>query len=196
MTTEQTADHLRATAVLDFGDTTAPGHCDNLCSLVLKTTAAYDALIGACGRKLSQRDFAEWLENWQPYITAQSEGVAVPFHQALAAVRNITVESAQSAQHREEALSASRSTFESVKAKSDDAIPTMLNFPCRPAPELSPREYMVRVSVLTGESKPQFQLSIIALEEHRERAAAEMCGLIREVIPAEVPVLMGSYRKN
>lgn len=191
------ADHLRATAVLDFGSVALPGHCDNICGLTLKTTAAYDALLLATSRKLTQRDFAEWIENWgSPYITLQAGGEEIPLHLALAAVRNITIESANSAQHKEEALSTSRSAFESVKAKSDDTIPTMLIFRCRPAPELAERHYCTRISIITSDTKPLFQLNIVGLETHREQAAEEMCGLIRDLIPAEIPVLMGSYSKR
>ncbi|MBB6578441.1 uncharacterized protein YfdQ (DUF2303 family) [Comamonas odontotermitis] len=190
------ADHLRATAVLDFGDASNPGHCDNLCSLTLRTTAAYDALLHATTRKLSQRDFAEWIENWAPQISMGSKADEMPLHKALAAVRNITIESAASAQHKEESLSSSRSAFESVKAKSDEAIPTALLFSCRPAPELTERTYITRISVITSEAKPLFQLNIIALETHREEAAEEMSGLIRQQIPEAIPVLMGSYCKR
>ncbi|MEG1202960.1 MAG: DUF2303 family protein, partial [Comamonas sp.] len=86
--------------------------------------------------------------------------------------------------------------FESVQAKSDEQLPTFLEYRCRPAAELQERTYRVRISILTGDAKPMFWLNIIALETHQEEAAEEMSGLIRQQIPNQLPVLMGSYTKR
>ena len=110
----------------------------------------------------------------------------------MLAIRNLTVEAASKAEHKEESLSASRSTFESVKASSEHKLPGTIIFKCKPYPDLAERTFSLRMSVLTNDSKPRFQLRITALEQ----MATEFSVLIREAAEGQLPVLIGSYSKK
>lgn len=190
------ADNITATAVLNLGTPTTPGHADQLAKLAPKRTAAYDALRNITRSPQPQREMAEFLEDWLPYWTATSENQPIPQGQAVLAIRNLTVEAATKAEHIEESLSASRSTFESVKASSAHKLPNVISFKCKPYPDLEERIFDLRLSVLTNENKPRFQLRITALEEHIEQMATEFAVQIREAAEGQIPVLIGAYSKS
>lgn len=190
------ADSIRATAVLNLGTPEEPGHADQLATLAPKRTAAYEALRNATDRPQSQREIAEFLEDWLHCWAAKHYEEDLPQGQALLAIRNLTIEAALKHDHKEESLSASRSTFESVKASSVHKLPSTITFKCKPYPDLAERTFNLRLSVLTTESKPRFQLRIAALEEHTEQMATEFSVLIRAAAEGQIPVLIGSYAKS
>lgn len=190
------AEKIRATAVLNLGTPGAPGHADQRAVLAPQRTAAYAALCAATQNPQSQRDMAEFLEDWLPCWTAQHSDAELPQGQALLAIRNLTVEAAIKADHKEESLSNSRSTFESVKASSEHKLPTLIAFKCKPYPDLSERTFVLRLGVLTNDKTPRFQLRITALEEHIEQMATEFSVQIREAAEGKIPVLIGSYSKK
>lgn len=114
---------MNAKAVLNLGSSDAPGHCDNTATLVAKQTAAYAALRqAACGRPMSHQDVAEFFEDWMPYLKFSKDDAPVEGKHAVAAVRKITIEALRKVESEEQSLSASRSTFEAVKATSADPI--------------------------------------------------------------------------
>lgn len=192
------ADNITATAVLNLGTPTTPGHADQLAKLAPKRTAAYEALRNITRSPQPQREMAEFLEDWLPYWWAYAvKGEpALPQGQAVLAIRNLTVEAAIKADHKEESLSASRSTFESVKASSEHTLPSLITFKCKPYPDLQEREFALRLSVLTNDKTPRFQLRITALEEHIEQMATEFAVQIREAAEGQIPVLIGAYQKT
>lgn len=190
------AENIRATAVLNLGTPEKPGHADQRAVLAPKRTAAYAALRNITDSPQSQRDMAEFLEDWLPHWTAKHGDEDLAQGQAVLAIRNLTVEAASKAEHKEESLSASRSTFESVKASSEHKLPGTIIFKCKPYPDLAERTFSLRLSVLTNDSKPRFQLRITALEEHVEQMATEFSVLIREAAEGQLPVLIGSYSKK
>lgn len=190
------ADNIRATAVLNLGTPEAPGHADQRAVLAPQRTAAYAALRIVTDRSQHQREMAEFLEDWLTHWTAKHGEEDLTQGQAILALRNLTVEAAIKADHKEEALSASRSTFESVKASSEHKLPTTIAFTCKPYPDLAERTFTLRLSVLTNDNKPRFQLRIGALEEHTEQMATEFSVLIREAAEGQIPVLIGSYAKK
>lgn len=189
------ADNITATAVLNLGTPTTPGHADQLAKLAPKRTAAYEALHNITRSPQPQREMAEFLEDWLPYWSALHEGNPLMQGQAVLAIRNLTVEAAIKADHKEESLSASRSTFESVKASSVHTLPGVIVFKCQPYPDLQTREFVLRLSVLTNDKTPRFQLRITALEEHIEQMATEFAVQIREAAEGQIPVLIGAYQK-
>lgn len=190
------AENIIATAVLNLGTPTTPGHADQLAKLFPKRTAAYEAMRNITRSPQPQREMAEFLEDWMPYWSALHEGNTLTQGQAVLAIRNLTVEAAIKADHKEESLSASRSTFESVKASSAHTLPGVIIFKCKPYPDLKEREFVLRLSVLTNDKTPRFQLRITALEEHIEQMATEFAVQIREAAEGQIPVLIGSYQKT
>lgn len=191
-------DDMSATAVLNLGTPTEPGHTDNRACLKLKQTAAYRALLAhANGTGLKQATVAEFLEDWAENINCFNEAGAIVPAQAIAAIRKLSIESMRRLESSEQNLGASRSAFESVQATSVDPIPTKINFNCEAYTELSGRSFVLRLGVLTGADKPSITLRIVQAEKHAEDMANELADLISNEFSAdEVNVLLGSYSKT
>ena len=189
-------DNMTATAVLDLGTPEQPGHADNKALLELNKTAAYASLLGLTIGARSQQDVAEFLEDWADNLQCYSaEGMIQP-QLAIAAVRKITIESAQKVHSEEQSLSASRSAFESIKATSADPLPTTVHFNCRAYADLAERTFVLRLSILTSESKPKLTLRIQKAEAHNEEMATELAARISDAVGTTLPVLIGRYSKS
>lgn len=191
-------DDMSATAVLNLGAPTEPGHADNRACLKLKQTAAYRALLAhANGTGLKQATVAEFLEDWAENIDCFNEAGAIVPAQAIAAIRKLSIESMRRLESSEQNLGATRSAFESVQATSVDPIPTKIYFNCEAYTELSGRSFVLRLGVLTGADKPSITLRIVQAEKHAEDMANELAGLISDEFSAdEVNVLLGNYSKT
>lgn len=199
------AEEMMAVAVLNLGFAEVPGHADNLAVLKMRATAAYMGLRGATGAAMSQARAVEFLEDWGAehlscYAGLGADGTlgeAVPLGRAVAALRKITIEQARKVETEEQALSTSRSAFESTKASSATPLPQWMVFKCTPFDGLRERIFELRLSVLTTGDKPQISLRLVKLEQHQQEMAEEFAGLTREAVglvaQADVPVLVGSY---
>jgi uncharacterized protein YfdQ (DUF2303 family) len=189
------ADEMSATAVLNLGTATAPGHTDNRAKLQLKRTAAYSALKShaSSGQAISQLKAAEFLEDWPGHVQCFNDDGTITLPKAIAAIRKMSIESMRNLQSSEQSLSASKSTFESVKATSAEPIPTTIYFDCEPYHGLKSRQFVLRLGVLTGGDKPAISLRIVKQELHDEEMANEFADMAREALGSELPVLIGSY---
>ena len=191
------AEYMAATAVLDLGTKESPGHADHRAKLEPIKTAVYQALLGTNGRAQSQQQLAEFVEDWN--ITAQmkffnSEG-EIQTGKALAAIRRITVENLRKVDSEEQQLSANRTAFESVKASSNEPIPTLIYYTCKPYADLAERTFVLRLSILTSDKGPSLVLRIQNLEAHVEEMGKELAKLVQTAISGAMPVLLGSYSK-
>lgn len=192
------AEHMAATAVLDLGTKETPGHTDNRAKLQLSKTAPYAMLLTINGRAQSQQALAEFLEDWgsvASLIFFAGDDEVTP-GKALAAIRRITIENLRKVESEEQQLSANRTAFESVKASSQEPIPTTIYYTCRPYMDLLDRTFVLRLSILTGEKAPSLVLRIQNLEAHVEAMGNEMAALVQEAISGAMPVLLGSYSKG
>lgn len=192
------AEHMAATAVLDLGTKETPGHTDNRAKLQLTKTAPYAMLLTINGRAQSQQALAEFLEDWGSvaalnFFTPDGE---ITMGKALAAIRRITIENLRKVESEEQQLSANRTAFESVKASSQEPIPTTIYYTCKPFADLEERTFVLRLSILTGEKAPSLVLRIQNLEAHVEAMGAELAALVQEAISGAMPVLLGSYSKG
>lgn len=187
-------DTMTAIAVLNLGIPDEPGHTDNRARLCAKRTAAYCALMGMVGRPLEQSTAAEFCEDWAPMVTFFKDNETVSPTQAIAAIRKITVESMRKLEAQETQLSASKSTFESVKASSGELpLPTHMYFVCPPHFGFDAHTFVMRVSVVTSNDKPRLVFRIVNLEAHTEEMAIEFAKRVGLAVD-EVPVLIGSYK--
>lgn len=186
-------DDMAAVAALNLGTPDAPGHADNTANMAPKRTAAYLALQSiSTGNARQQRDVAEFLEDWPSEIECFNDAGKILPGQAIAAIRNISIESAKKVNAAEQQLSASRSAFESVSATSVDPIPTTIYFKCVPYVGLSERLFVLRLGILTTD-KPAITLRIVKAEQHAEEMAGELAQLVRDAIGEAMPVLVGTY---
>lgn len=214
------ADEMTAFAVLDLGTIAAPGHADHRAKLTPKRTAAYTALRKIIDFGKSQREIAEFFEDWngiaqlQFFAEAAPDGTPgeeippseeIPLRRAIAALRAVDIKTTTGMEGRVEQLSSSLSAFEQVKASSKDTLPAEIHFICRPYADLQERRFILRLSVMASEKGPALTLRIKNLERHEEEMAEELGGLVQQAIDAKtesdsvddpVPVLLGTYSKG
>ena len=188
-------DDMTATAVLDLGNVESPGHADSKAKLTPNKTADYAALLQITSGPRSQQDVAEFLEDWADHVECFNADTSINVPLAIAAVRKITIESAQRIESEEQSMSATRSAFESIKASSQEPLPTTIQFTCPPYADLNERTFVLRMSILTGERTPKLVLRIQKLETHTEEIANELMLRISDAIGPELPVLVGAYGK-
>ena len=154
------------------------------------------ALKAITGHGRSQKDVAEFLEDWAGYIECFRENESVALNKAIAAIRNVTIEAMRKMENTEQQLSASRSTFENVSATSTQPLPTLIYFKCQPYADLSERNFVMRLGVLTASEKPSIVLRIVKKEEHDEEMAQELAIKVSQAIAGdgeEIAVVIGSY---
>lgn len=190
---------MSATAVLNLGTSDDPGHADNKAQLTPERTAAYTSLLlHATGAGHTQKAIAEWMEDWADNIEAfAADGTPIKPPQAVAAVRKITIDAMRKVESAEQALSASKSAFESVQASSTETLPALILLSCQPYADLDQRTFALRLGVLTGEATPKVNLRISKFEEHQEQMATELADLITDAFDdGNVPVLLGSYSRG
>lgn len=196
------AEEMKADAVLNQGTPQEPGHGDNTAAAVLRKTAAYAALRNLTSRHRSQKELAEWIEEWREYIKAQDKDLfEINIGHVVSGIRSVSIEQINNSTSSVEALSAERSEMESVsaKAKGENAtIPAFLVLTTCPYKELQERTFYVRVSILTSERAPTFALAILGQEIHEEEMADEFANVVRvsfeDYGSEDAPqVLLGSF---
>lgn len=174
------AEEMRATTVFNIGTLAAPGHADNRAHLQLKNTSPFRSLLHMDGKKCSQKALAEWIEDWNDFLTAyDAEGNKMDIKQAAGAVRRLTIEAKRNADYEDQDMSASRSVMESVEAKAKEkfTLPSRFEFECIPYEGLPNRNFRLRFSILTSD-EPVLVVRIIQLETHEEEMAKQFRDLL------------------
>ncbi|MGE4876127.1 YfdQ family protein [Yersinia enterocolitica] len=190
------ADEMRAQTIFNIGTLLNPGHADNTASLSLKKTAPFRELLNIDGRKQTQKELAEWLEDYREFLLAfDADGVVLDIKKAVGAVRRITIEQTSSADHEDQDFSAKRSVMESVEAKSKDVMPVAFEFKCIPYEGLGERRFKLRYSILTGGNVPVLVLRIVQLEAEEEKIAVEFLELLTNKFKGvEVETFIGKFK--
>ena len=168
---------MTATAIFNLGTLVNPGHADHTASLKMRKTAPMAELEKVDGRAMSQKGFAEWLEEWVPYLTildgiGEDAKVIDPI-QAIAAVRSVTIAARAEQTNEEGDRKSSRSRFAEVEAKTRGVDPALIRFRCEPYHGLDARDFSLRISILTGDDTPHFKLRVLQMEAEEEDMAAE-----------------------
>jgi len=191
---------MTASAVLNLGTPEAPGHADQRANLKLIPTVAFNVLVTFTsallhGRPKTQVEVAEFMEDWTDYFAFKSEsGVYLSPASVIASIRRITIESAKKVETSAQQLSASQSTFDSIKATgAGDALPTGITFTCEPYRGLESRTFDLRLSVIAGDKAPGFHLRMVTPERHTEEMANEFKDRVNGLFAGAMPVLVGEY---
>lgn len=188
---------MQAVAVLNLGVPDAPGHADNTATYKTQPTAAWTALQAiANGAPKSQQAAAEWMEDWSSMLECGRDGEDIPVKQAIAAVRKITIEEQRKVESEQADLSASRSTFDQIKASGGgNPLPSWVEIIMHPYKGMALRTFRLRVAVLTDDKAPRLTLRIVKAEEHAEQMASELVGMVKEALSSTgIPALIGTYR--
>jgi uncharacterized protein YfdQ (DUF2303 family) len=188
-------DAMAATIFFNLGATTAPGHADDIATLKLKPTAAYAALIAAIRQPHDQRSLHDFVEDWRDIITPLIDGQPSdkPLASTLAAIRDITVETARSINHTERDMGSSRSAMESVDAKSNLILPSGFMFKCVPYDGLQERTFSMRLGVNTGGDKLSLVLRIQQAEASTEAIAKDFRDRLAAKLGTSSSLTLGTF---
>lgn len=189
------ADNMTARSVFNIGTLDNPGHADNIAAITLKKTAPFRALLAINGDRLSQKQIAEWLEDWKDYLLAfDADGNAMQITQAAQAVRRVTIQQATQADHEDGDFSGKKSLMQSIEASSKEVMPVAFQFKCVPYEGLGERAFSLRNSLLKS-GEPCFVLRIVQLEAQEEAIANEFRDLLISKFDAEsVETFIGNFK--
>jgi uncharacterized protein YfdQ (DUF2303 family) len=187
-------DAMSCEVYFNLGDEAEPGHADDTATLQLKPTAAYTALRQLAGKKLSQKELAEWMEDWRANLTAaDANDNTLSIVQAIAAVRNITIKASAERTSVQGNFSANSSAMDAIEAASQDTLPAKLLFNIVPFEGLSQRVFTLALSVLTGEEKPVLKPRWVGEELQREEIAKEFKTVLAKEVGGSATLLLGSF---
>ena len=172
------ADNMLARSIFNIGTLDNPGHADNVASIKLKKTAPFRALLSINGDHLNQKQIAEWLEDWSDYLLAfDADGGSMSIANAAQAVRRVTIQKTNAADHEDGDFRGKKTLMESIEASSKDVMPAAFEFKCVPYEGLGERRFSLRNSLLKS-NDPVFVLRIVQLEAQEEAIANEFRDLL------------------
>ncbi len=189
-------DDMQAAAFFDMGTREEPGHCEHRAALSLSKTAAYAALLKINGQTNSQRELAEWLEDWGRYIKClDAEEKDLHISQALASVRKMTVETARKLESEEQNMGRQLSAMEKIEISSEGKQLGGILFTCEPYPGFKERTFRLPLSALTGGDNIRLKLRVQELEATKEDIAEEFRNKIEADLTGEgFNVWMGTFK--
>lgn len=200
------ATHMQAKAFFNLGTESLPGHADDRAWLQAQATAAFNELRNVTGnggvnnKTLDQRGFAEFIEDWRdivrPFNGVDDDGAytSTTVQKAVMAVRKVSIEAMNRSDTAVGDLSAEQSTLARIEAKSTEALPIAFGFKCTPYEGLDERDFIVRVSILTGSKEPQFRLRIVRMEEHIEAMAQNLKHKLAEGLGEAAAIYVGVFK--
>jgi uncharacterized protein YfdQ (DUF2303 family) len=195
------AEKMSAQAYFNLVKEDGYGHADHHATLHMKPTAPYAAIAAMNGRKQSQRDLADWLQDWADYVdpfTYDQQGMVVSrdygtLGKAVQAIRNITIKATAESETRVGDFNQARTSMEEVEAKSRLELPAGFLFRCEPYLDLSERTFMLRLQALTGEKDPQLVLRIARYEAEQEAMTRDFKQVLTERLGDVAEVTIGTF---
>lgn len=189
---------MTASIFLNLGDHHLAGHADHVGKLALKKTAPYIALLDAVNTtKHSQKDLAEWLQDWRDFLVAfDADGNSIDIKSAIAAVRKITIAQTSEITTAEEDFSGSRSAMEEIEARSALKLPSGFRFTTIPYHGLDSRSFEIRMSINTDYEKPFMKLRHVRFEESEELMAQEFADKLSTALKsagADADIFIGTF---
>lgn len=177
---------MEALAILNYyDDVFDQGHCDHKANLKLEPTVVWTKLQNLKDRKLSQRDFAVFLEDWVSVLEiTDAEGKVIGGKEALSAVRNMQVGASVKVEANVGNLSESRSRFEQVEARSNEAAtPAYFKIMDSAYNGLDERLIVLRIIVNTNDEKPVFALQIVKEELILDEIVQDFKSKVIDLLP-------------
>jgi uncharacterized protein YfdQ (DUF2303 family) len=186
-------DTMSAKTIFDLGTVLEPGHKQHKATLQMTASAEYSALLRVNGARLSQKDAAEFIEDWADSIGATTkDGSVMTSAAAAASIRDLTIKSARELNSKEDDFGAEMSAMERIEAKNSAQIVAGFGFTCEPYLGLDERSFHVRVSILTGGDKPGITYRIVGLEKRQQEMAVELQTTLSDVLAdCETDVFVG-----
>lgn len=186
---------MHAKVFFNLGNLEHAGHADHHATLKLKPTAAYAALLAIVNKPLDQRTLHDFVEDWRDNISPVYDGKPDDSRtaNALAAIRDVTVETVRKVGLVERDMGATRSAMESVDAKSSLTLPSGFEFTATPYDGLKLRAFRLRLGVTTGGDKLALTLRIQQAEQITEDIAADFRDRLAEKLGTASSLTLGTF---
>ena len=186
---------VSARCVFNRGTFDAPCHGDDYAVLCLRSTVEHSTLHRFNGQPFTQRQFVDFLEEWENHITfTDADGNEMSNSSAIAAFRRVTVERHNETAAHLEDMAETHSSMEQVEARSEFLLPSHFSFKCEPFEGLSEVTYICRVRGIFNDAKPQFKYRIF--QESRVRKEIEGDAwerLVKGLDPLNVEIYEGEF---
>lgn len=164
---------MSADFIVDFGTDQEPRHGEHKATLELVASPAGKALFDANGKKFSQQELCEWLEDWRSHITVTDEsGENMTIAQATASIRRINITASSNNEFEDNESSKKLSRSEQIEAKMKGQQPSNLQFTCTPYADIEPVTFEVKINVIVGD-RPIIRLRVVQFETIKENIAQE-----------------------
>ncbi|WP_039913125.1 DUF2303 family protein [Cellvibrio mixtus] len=174
-------DKMTAKVFFNLGDANNPGHGDFTSVLSLDKSAELRALLNTANMNFSQKQFAEWIEDWVPNLEfLDSEGDILETRKVISAVRRVTIESSRKEDHEAQDFKATKSALESIEAKSESALPSLMKFTCIPYSGLDEQTFECRIALITAHEAPIFKIAIRQLETMQETISENFLDILND----------------
>lgn len=184
---------MSAKAFFNLGNATSPGHGDFTASLKLPATAAFAALCKVDGLKKSQKELAEWLEDWNEFIVPEYSTGDTNLARAISAVRKLSIKAKAEMTSVANNLSSARSALEEIDAQSSNDLPDGFNFVCEPYLGLMSRKFRLSISVIGGDDKPALVVRWQQREATVEKIAQEFKAVLADQMGASATLTIGKF---
>lgn len=196
------AEQMSAQLIFNMGTKESAGHCDHTANVKLEKTAAYISLLNITDKKLSQKEVAEFIEDWRDFITCFGEEdedgnrPSIKLPRALHTIRSITIEAKAINSSEDRTFGATKSSMESIDVSKENLPPSILVFSCQPYVDLAVRDFTLRLGVITT-GQPALTLRIARKEQHNEEMAEEFkqaIGLSLQNLNPSIPTIIGTFK--
>lgn len=185
----------KASLFFNFGSIENPLHQDLTGSVSLKKTAIFKAIENLKDEQLTQRELAEFIEDFNDYIVAlDKNGEEILQSSAIAAIRDMSIEAQRNVGQKSEDYRDESSAFASVEAKFKGATPAYLKFNIQPFSEMSEYQFIFRISVLTTNDRINLTLRCARWDEILEAVNVEFQEKLTEKLePLNVKTFIGNW---
>lgn len=189
-------DAMSALAVFDLGSPDSPLHGDCRAIIKSESTLELQAVQGAVSSWKPQEAAIEWLEDWLPNLSTQSDTSMMSVIHALRSI-NVTAGSGKESVITD--FSASKSALEKIEIKSSSGeIPNTLFFTCVPYSfSYQPRVFPLRVKIKSTKEGASIAFSCTVLaqivEQIRQEFEAELTQKLNDA-GVEIPIYVGSFK--
>lgn len=188
------ADTMTCNAIFNLGHIDEPGHGDDEALLILKPTAAFNALQQIAGEHLSQTQLAEWMEDWNDNIEViDANGDRMEVAAAVQKIRTITITAKAERTSSESNFGNARSSMDSIEAAHAEKQPADLQFLTVPYEGLTARVFILRLSIRTGE-KPTLMPRWVRQEQQEEEMAQEFKQVLLGELDEVATLTVGSFK--
>lgn len=189
-------DAMSALAVFDLGLPARPLHGESRAALKSEPTLEFQAVQGAVSSWKPQEAAIEWIEDWLPNLSTQSDASMMSVIHALRSIR-VTADNAK--ENIVSEFFTSKSALEKIEAKSSAGeIPNTLFFTCVPYSfSDKPRVFPLRVKIKTTKDGVSIAFSCTVLAQIVEQIRQEFEAELTHKLSAagvEIPIYIGSFK--